>query len=97
MITENEQLNEQEPIIEQEPTVITWDQVRSYRDELLLAANNFYNFDCPEEMLTAWQTYKQELRDIPDTYKDLEDLRLIQWPQQPTNYFQNLTLSRYAP
>jgi hypothetical protein len=48
-------------------------------------------------MLTAWQEYKQDLRDLPNKYKDLEDLRLIEWPQRPTNYFQTLTLSRYSP
>lgn len=87
---------ENEPLVEQEINVITWDQIRAYRNELLLAAETFYNFDCPQEMLTAWQAYKQELRNIPDTYKDLEDLRLIQWPQHPTNYLQTLELSRYA-
>jgi hypothetical protein len=91
MTTENEQ------IIEEEINIITWDQVRSYRNELLIAAESCYNFDSPENMLTAWQEYKQDLRDLPNKYKDLEDLRLIEWPQRPTNYFQTLTLSRYSP
>jgi hypothetical protein len=84
-------------VIEEQINYITWENVRDYRDQLLLAAESNYNFDSPEHMKTLWMDYKQELRDIPTVYKDLQDLRLIQWPTLPTGHLQELQLSRLAP
>jgi hypothetical protein len=70
----------------------TWDDVRAQRDGMLLDAEQRYNFDSPKEILDAWKDYKQQLRDLPETYKDLKDLNQIEWPTQP-NFDQKLTLS----
>ena len=67
--------------------------VREHRDALLLDAERHYNFDSPKEIRKAWEEYKQILRDLPETYKDLEDLNQIQWPNFP-NFEQNLTVAR---
>ena len=72
----------------------TWDDIRRKRDQMLLEAERGYNFDTPEEIQAAWRTYKQQLRDIPTIYADLEDLNLIEWPSSPADIFvQQLTLS----
>ena len=72
----------------------TWVDIREKRDQMLLEAERGYNFDTPEEVLALWQAYKQQLRDIPTTYADLEDLTQIKWPDDPRNqYTQQLTLS----
>lgn len=89
MTTENSQLENTQEV----PAEKTWDDVRKARDDMLLHAETQYNFDSPEEIINAWKEYKQALRDLPDTYKDLEDLNQIEWPQQP-NFEQQLTLSR---
>jgi hypothetical protein len=72
---------------------ITWDSIRKTRDDLLLAIEGKYRFDMPQELLKQFQDYKQALRDLPETYKDLEDLNQIEWPVSPMLY-QNLVLSR---
>ena len=76
--------------------ILTWDMVREQRDQFILEAERCYNFDSPVSLIQLLADYKQELRDIPQTYADLDDLRLIQWPQTPTAQFQTLYLSRYS-
>lgn len=72
----------------------TWVEIREKRNQLLLEAERGYNFDTPEEVLALWHAYKQQLRDIPTVYADLEDLNQISWPDDPRNqYMQQLTLS----
>ena len=72
----------------------TWDDVRQTRNQMLLEAEKGYNFDTPEEIQAVWRAYKQELRDIPTKYADLEDLNLIEWPENPKDQMaQQLTLS----
>jgi hypothetical protein len=75
------------------PPTKTWDDVRQQRDNALLAAENNYCFDSPPAIINAWKEYKQQLRDLPETYKDLEDLNQIVWPEEP-NFSQDLQLSR---
>jgi hypothetical protein len=81
----------------EKPLAVTWIDVRNHRDELLLQAETFYNFDSPASMRLLWTDYKQLLRDIPSVNSELSDLRLIQWPQLPTEHLQLLYLSRLAP
>ena len=71
---------------------ITWEIVRQRRDQMLLHAERFYNFDSPDAVKQLWQDYKQILRDIPTTYANLADLDKIVWPELP-NTAQQLTLS----
>jgi hypothetical protein len=80
--------------IEQSLPSTTWADIRLKRDQMLLDAERGYNFDTPEEIQAAWRAYKQQLRDLPATYADLEDLSLIEWPTSPASLFtQQLTLS----
>ena len=37
--------------------------------------------DVPEATRTAWQTYRQQLRDITNTYSSLDD---VVWPTKPS-------------
>jgi hypothetical protein len=39
----------------------------------------------PQEWVTAWQNYRQELRELPEQYTDLPDYEnvVIQWPRIP--------------
>lgn len=72
----------------------TWADIRRKRDQMLLEAERRYNFDTPETVQALWRAYKQQLRDLPSTYADLEDLNSIKWPEEPTGqYVQQLTLS----
>lgn len=80
--------------LENTPPSPTWADIRRKRDQLLLEAESRYNFDTPEEVLSLWRAYKQQLRDIPTTYADLEDLNQVEWPKDPSvQYVQQLTLS----
>jgi hypothetical protein len=78
--------------LENSAPIPTWDDIRRKRDQMLLEAERKYNFDTPEEIQAAWRSYKQELRDLPVTYADLQDLNLIEWPSYPS-FIQQLTLS----
>jgi Phage tail assembly chaperone protein len=91
MTTENEE------ILELEVPIVTWDMVREHRNQMLLEAEKGYNFDTPDSVTQLWLDYKQELRDIPNKFKDLEDLNQIEWPAVPTAHLQELYLSRLAP
>lgn len=82
----------EEPIVGAIPAK-TWDDIRNQRDQMLLEAERRYNFDSPTEIIEAWKTYKQQLRDLPETYKDLEDLNDIEFPQMP-DFSQSLVLTR---
>lgn len=37
--------------------------------------------DVPEATRTAWQTYRQELRDVPENYTNMFD---VVWPTKPS-------------
>lgn len=78
-----------------EATVVTWDMVREQRNNMLLAAERRYNFDSPEPIKAAWRAYKQELRDLPEKYAELEDLSQIEWPQLPTVQIQQLSINKF--
>jgi hypothetical protein len=71
----------------------TWDDIRKERDVILLWCETQYNFDSPENIKKAWRDYKQALRDLPETNKDVEDLNTIEWPNAP-DFSQKLNLSR---
>lgn len=93
MSEENTNIENNNVPLPEEVPVITWEIVRHYRDELLREAEKQYCFDSPKEILDAWAKYKQELRDIPKTFKDLENLHEIRWPDMP-NFEQELKPAR---
>lgn len=59
-----------------------WDIVRSERDVLLLQSDWTQLADCPlsTEQKALWVTYRQDLRDVPQTQTD--PLNII-WPSTP--------------
>lgn len=63
-------------------TPITWDDIRQERDFLLSRSDWTQISDSPlsDEDKAAWQTYRQALRDITETYTSLDD---VVWPGVP--------------
>lgn len=64
------------------PPELTWDDIRSKRDGLLIASDWTQIADAPltTEQKAAWATYRQALRDLPQTYETPDD---VIWPTQP--------------
>ena len=67
--------NEPEPYTTQEK----WDQVRSQRNGLLSSSDWTQLSDSPVDS-SAWATFRQELRDIPQTFSTPES---VVWPAKP--------------
>ncbi len=61
---------------------VTWDDVRKTRDSLLKSTDWTMISDTSVDQ-TAWKTYRQALRDIPETYKDKEPSEVV-YPTQPS-------------
>jgi hypothetical protein len=61
---------------------IPWKQIRGKRDQLLRDSDFTVLTDAPysQSKKTAWETYRQELRDLPQTYDNVED---VVWPETP--------------
>lgn len=72
------------PAADQETPPLTWEIIRQKRDQMLLDAESFYNFDTPEPIKAQWRAYKQALRDLPQTYAD--DINSLVWPERPNTY-----------
>ena len=60
---------------------ITWDQVRMKRNALI-AQSDWVMFEdaSPKPSKEAWLTYRQVLRDIPQTFSKPEE---VVWPEKP--------------
>lgn len=61
-------------------TFNTWDDVRFKRDVLLSKSDFTQVADYPAEKKAAYAAYRQELRDLPKSFNDLND---IVWPTEP--------------
>jgi hypothetical protein len=61
---------------------VTWDDIRSSRDSLLSACDwtQLPDADLTDAQKTAWTKYRQELRDMTDTYKTPDT---VVWPTAP--------------
>jgi hypothetical protein len=61
---------------------LRWDKVRNQRTRLLISCDWTQLADCPlsPEQKTAWTTYRQSLRDVPQQQVEPEN---VIWPQQP--------------
>ena len=68
----------------QDDKVNAW--IRPARENLLYRSDWTQSSDAPltAAQKTAWATYRQELRDLPDQYPDLESASDIVWPVEPT-------------
>ena len=58
------------------------DQLRQYRDRKLSESDwtQFQDSPITGSKLTEWQTYRQDLRDITDTYSNIQE---VVWPTKP--------------
>ena len=61
---------------------LTWNDIRLKRDTLLMSTDWTMISDTSVDQV-AWKTYRQALRDIPETYKDKEPSEVV-WPTQPS-------------
>lgn len=62
------------------PEEIALQNLRNERNRLLVETDWTQLPDVPEATKNAWQTYRQELRDITKTYKSLDT---VVWPTKP--------------
>lgn len=63
-------------------TRINLQRLRKHRNVLLLETDWSQSGDVPEATKTKWQTYRQALRDITDTYGSLDSAE-GNWPVKP--------------
>ncbi len=59
-----------------------WIDIRAERDQLLRASDFTRLSDAPFSTAkkAQWKTYRQTLRDLPQTYDNIED---VEWPEAP--------------
>jgi hypothetical protein len=63
------------------PPAPTWEEIRSQRDSLLTASDWSVASDAtPKPSKEAWLTYRQELRDLPQSFSSPEE---VIWPELP--------------
>lgn len=78
---EFESIPEPEPTPEPEPEPpLTWDQIRSQRNYLLSQTDWIFAPDVTLKNKEDWLTYRQALRDIPQTFQTPEG---VVWPTKP--------------
>ena len=66
---------------EKPPFVMTWEVIREQRNFLLKETDYTQLPDFPEAKKSQWTTYRQALRDIPQTYATPQE---VIWPTPPT-------------
>ena len=61
------------------------EQVRIHRDQLLKDSDwtQISDNGLSEEKKTEWQTYRQQLRDLPDGISTKEDIKNLVYPTKP--------------
>lgn len=74
-------VNNEITLVEKEPMSMTWEIVRHIRNSLLKDSDHTQLPDFPPAKKTEWATYRQALRDIPQTYATPEE---VIWPIEPT-------------
>lgn len=67
------------PTLVDPKVVITWEEVRSKRNNLLNRSDFTQLLDYPGNKV-AWAEYRQQLRDIPEKFSDPNE---VIWPLQP--------------
>ena len=76
-----ESIPEPEPAPEPEPEPpLTWDQIRSQRNHLLSQTDWIFAPDVTLKNKEAWLTYRQALRDLPQSFSSPEE---VVWPNKP--------------
>jgi uncharacterized phage-associated protein len=56
-----------------------WEEIREFRNQLLLECDWTQLADIPTELKTVWQTYRQQLRDVTTQSNPFS----IVWPTKP--------------
>lgn len=69
-----------EPEPEPVPLPLTWDNIRAERNYKLLETDWVFTPDSPVQDTQSWITYRQALRDVPQTFSTPES---VVWPQRP--------------
>jgi hypothetical protein len=59
---------------------LTWEHIRSERDNLLVYTDWIFAPDVTLKNKEAWLTYRQALRDLPQSFSSPEE---VVWPQKP--------------
>jgi hypothetical protein len=72
-------LSEGNLVLQDRVVVITWEQIKSRRNNLLTSSDYTQMADWPGDK-TAWAAYRQALRDLPQTYANAAD---VVWPSKP--------------
>jgi hypothetical protein len=72
-------LSEGNLVLQDRVVVITWEQIRPRRNNLLTSSDYTQMADWPGDK-TAWAAYRQALRDLPQTYTNAAD---VVWPSKP--------------
>ena len=60
---------------------LTWTDIRAERDKKLAETDWTQTPDVPQETIWNWNTYRQDLRDIPQKQTDPNN---ITWPTKPS-------------
>lgn len=65
--------------------MIDWDNIRRKRDDLLARSDwtQLSDNGLTDAKRTEWATYRQALRNLPDTYSSAIDKSDIVWPDKP--------------
>jgi hypothetical protein len=66
-------------VLQDRVVIITWEQIRSKRNNLLSLSDYTQMADWPGDK-EAWATYRQALRDLTQTYTNAAD---VVWPSKP--------------
>jgi len=59
----------------------TWNDIRADRNQRLSETDWTQTPDIPQETISKWKTYRQDLRDIPQKQTDPDN---ITWPTKPS-------------
>jgi len=65
--------------------MIAWHTIKKKRDYLLLISDwtQLSDNDLTDAKKAEWRTYRQALRDLPQTYSTATDKSEITWPTKP--------------
>jgi hypothetical protein len=74
-------LKDDELVLEDREEIITWEMIRSTRNNLLSSSDYTQVPDFPGDQ-EAWAKYRQELREITDKFTSPDQ---VEWPNTPNN------------
>lgn len=76
------------PAEEEDAPTVTWEQIRAKRDQLIRESDWTMTSDASVDQ-AQWASYRQILRDLPQTYSNPED---VVWPTVPSTAGPNTDL-----